>query len=165
MSFSCCCQGQKWCANVYFAGLSKHKKAHFASIEFSTDSPQISKGLSHHPPAYCPHLIPEGDTDADPSIVLAKSYDFVQKKSRFGFHPQIGVPPEKPIVQQPQQSQPGAFMTRFRRIDAKSSPHARAGHGLDPSLSVYREESTTPQMVQVIPSYNFHFTMIWHNQN
>ena len=36
-------------------------------------------------------------------------------------------------------------MTRFRRIDAKLSPHARAGHGLDPSLSVYREESTTPQ--------------------
>ena len=145
MSCSCCCQGQKWCANVCFAGLNKQKQAHFANIEFSTGSPLISKAAKPPSSRILSKSDSEGDTDADPSIALAKSYDFVQKKSRFGFHPQIGVPPEKPIVQQPQQNQPGAFMTRFRRIDAKSSPHARAGHGLDPSLSVYREESTTPQ--------------------
>ena len=144
MTQSCsCCRCQKWCsANVCFAGLRKQNtKAHFAGIEFSADSPLLSKEAK---PSSSHTILSTSDSDGDtdPSTALAKSYDFVQKKSKFGFHPQIGVPPIKPIVQQPQTKQPGAFTTRFHCVDVKSTPHVSLG--LDSSLSVYREESTTP---------------------
>ena len=128
MSYCCCCQ---WCAELQCCpGLkSKQENSRFPHIQYSPVSVEKPSsdgmGISH---GRVDDQLLEAHRVPNPEMV----FSFVQDKSRFSVHPQMGVSTgNNPVTEQPSTS---SFMQRFCLTNEAGQHHF-------PYLPVYREKT------------------------